>query len=386
MTMETKNNIFKEYLGRYLKGSKEEKGEILDHVCFVARLHRKSAIRKLRAVQCREYAEDRRGRSVYYTPDVTAALYDIWQASSEICGELLHPIVAEYVTLFRRERRWKHSDEATGKLLSMSEGTMKRRVASFESARRRQRGLSATKPSELKIIVPIFTGPWADKPPGYGQIDTVVHCGASLLGDLAYTVNYTDVATLWVEPRAQWNKGQEATRASMAVIKQKLSFPWLGAHPDTGSEFINRQVIPWCQAVGIELTRSRPGHKNDNMHVEERNGHVIRKFVGYLRMDCPEAVTALNELYEVLAPYLNHFVPTRKCLDKVRIGSRYKRVYGTPATPYARVLAHPAVSEAVKEKLRLEHARLNPLILKEKIDAKIKNVYDVQKRYGQARI
>lgn len=73
----------------------------------------------------------------------------------------------------------------------------------------------------------------------------------------------------------------------MAAIQARMPFPWLGAHPDTGSEFINAFVYGWCQQEKIELSRSRPGKKNDNMYVEERNGHVIRKFIGYLRLDCP---------------------------------------------------------------------------------------------------
>ena len=113
-----------------------------------------------------------------------------------------------------------------------------------------------------------------------GQIDTVVHCGSSLLGDMAYTLNYTDAATMTVIPHAQWNKGMEQTRESMKVIKSRMPFSWLGAHPDTGSEFINHFVMEWCREKKIDLSRSRPGKSNDNMYVEERNGHVIRKFVG----------------------------------------------------------------------------------------------------------
>ena len=321
MTMETKNSIFKEYLGEYLKTDKEGKGKILDHVRFVTKMHRKAVIRKFRTLQLQDPCkEEKRGRETFYTPDVTAALYDVWEASSEICGELLYAVVREYVDILIRDKMWKHGDGATEKLLFMSEGTMKRRVSSFMKMRRFRKGMSATKPSELKVIVPIFTGPWKDEPPGSGQIDTVVHCGSSLLGDMAYSLNYTDAAVYWIVLRAQWNKGQEATKESMECVKKKLPFPWLSAHPDTGNEFINHCVIPWCQEQKIRMTRSRPGHKNDNMYVEERNGHVVRKFVGYVRLDCKEAVGALNELYEILAMYLNHFVPVKKCLEKIRLG------------------------------------------------------------------
>ena len=113
----------------------------------------------------------------------------------------------------------------------------------------------------LKEIIPIATGPWHTKPPGYGQVDTVVHCGSSLLGDLVYTVNYTDIATHWTIPVAQWNKGQRETCKSLTRTRQVLPFPLLGVHSDTCSEFINWFVKDWADVHCVELTRSRPYHK-----------------------------------------------------------------------------------------------------------------------------
>lgn len=204
---------------------------------------------------------------------------------------------------------------------------------------------------------------------------------------MAYTLNYTDAATLLVVPRAQWNKGQMATRDSMIAINQKLPFKWLGAHPDTGTEFINQFVVDWCRQENIELSRSRPGKKNDNMYVEERNGHVVRKFIGYLRLDCPEAVDALNAVYDVLTPYLLHFIPVRRTLTKEKVKSKYRRTYEkNPHTPYQRILEHAEVAEDVKETLRQEHEQLNPLVLKREIDKRLKALYDIQKSCGQSKL
>lgn len=384
--MATKNDIFQEHINRYLKADKREKGRILDHVCFVAGMHRKSASRKFSVLQMKDSGiPERRGRQLLYTPDVTAALKTIWEAGNEICGELLHPMIAEYVSVLQRDRMWKHGVEATKKLLAMSQSTAKRRVGKFLKARRKKKGISTTKPSHIKHLVPIFIGPWSDKPPGFGQIDTVMH-SSSATGDAVFTLNYTDAATLAVVPRAQWNKGQKATMGSMKAIKTRMPFPWLGAHPDTGSEFINHMVMDWCGEEKIEFSRSRPNHKNDNMFVEERNGHVIRKTVGYITLDCKEAIDALNLLYDMLTPYLLHFVAVRRMLEKEKLSSRYRRVYEKIAkTPYQRILLHPAVSAEAKEKLRMEHAKLNPLVLKKEIEKRLRNVYDVQHRYGNPR-
>lgn len=383
--MATKNEIFDRYLGEYLKAEKSRKTEILNTVCAITGMHRKAVTRKFRALQMRDPArKERRGRKEHYGPDVIAALKDVWEAGSEVCGELLHPMVGEYVDILIRDGMWAHDAAATEKLRAMSLGTMKRRVGRFLKAGRGSKGLSATKPSALKTLIPIFHGPWDGKPPGYGQIDTVVHCGSTLLGDYAYTLNYTDAATMLVIPRAQWNKGQEATQRSMQVVKERLPFQWLGAHPDTGSEFINAFVYGWCQKEKIELSRSRPGKKNDNMYVEERNGHVVRKFIGYQRLDCPEAVDALNAVYDVLTPYLMHFVAVRRTLLKEKLQSKYRRTYEkNPRTPYQRILEHPAVEGAVKTRLQEEHATLNPLMLKCKIEKRLRYLYDIQKRCGQ---
>jgi transposase InsO family protein len=153
-------------------------------------------------------------------------------------------------------------------------------------------------------------------------------------------------------------------------------------HPDTGSEFLNWHLKDWCDQENIELTRSRPSHKNDNAYVEERNGHVIRKWLGYNRLDVSTLVPLVNELYIILETYLNHFVPSRKCLEKTRIGSRYHRRYDRAATPYLRVLTHPSIEEDVKELLRLKHTQLNPLYLKKQADLLITKIFTLQRQTG----
>lgn len=372
MTMKTKTDIFKEHLEVYLKAVKEKKSDILDHVCFVTKMHRKGAIRKFRVLQLRDPSkQERRGRSEYYGPDVTIALKEIWEAGNEVCGELLYPMIREYVEIFQRDRVWKHGDSATAKLRAMGLSTVKRRVGNFLKARGKRSGVSATRPSHLKHIIPTFSGPWKELPPGNGQIDTVLH-NDTLLGNAVYTVNYTDSATCLCIPRAQWNKGQEATLESMKAIRGKLPYAWLMAHPDTGSEFINYQAKEWFEKNDIKFTRSRPGRKNDNMYVEERNGHVIRKMVGYINLICIDSVDALNEYYDILILYLMHFVAVRKMIGKEKDNSKYKRVYEKiPKTPCQRILEHRGVTEDVKEKLRQEHVKLNPLNFKERNGKKI---------------
>jgi hypothetical protein len=383
--MATKREVIRNHLAHYLKVSRKKKGAILDRLSLTLGMKRKAVIQSLSRMRKRDpwkTPPQKRGRKETYGPAVIAALRTVWETAGEICGELLFPILSEYTETLKRDRDWKHDDTSTRLLLSMSEGTIKKRVGLFQKARRRRKGKSSTRPSNVKEIIPLFTGPWEGKPPGYGQMDTVVHCGMSLKGDLVFTLQFVDSATYWSIRRAQWNKGETATMESLSVIRNQLPFPLLGAHSDSGGEFINRVMKQWCEENGIEQTRSRPYRKNDNAFVEERNGHVVRKQVGYRRLDVRETVPALNAFYEVLNLYSNHFIPTRRCVRKERIGSKYVRRYEKAETPYSRVLRNPLISERVKSELRTLHTTLNPLKLKKDLDRLRRNVFDIQKASG----
>jgi hypothetical protein len=203
------------------------------------------------------------------------------------------------------------------------------------------------------------------------------------MGDYIYTVNATDTATLWGERRAQWNKGMTATIASMEAMEDSLPVPLREWHPDSGSEFMNQSC--WDRYKG-KLTRSRPYHKNDNCFVEERNGHIVRKWLGYDRFDIPELVPLLNDLYDVLTPFTNHFVSNRRIISKQRVGARWKVTREKIAqTPYDRMMERSDVSREIKSQLQAIHESLNPLKLRRLIDQRRKKVFDVLYRHGNKR-
>lgn len=368
MNMATKQVIFEEKLKEYLKANKKERGRILDAVCEVAGHKRKSAIRRFRSLQLKDKSiPERRGRSRIYTNTVTAALKEIWGTAHQICAERLHPLLTEYVTVLKRDRMWNYDERTTELLLRMSISTVKRRIEKMEKEGGRK-GRSMTKPSILKEVIPIRRGPWENPEPGKGEVDTVAHCGHTLWGDFAYTVQYTDVATIWTCLSGQWNKSEQATQAGIERIRQRLPFELLAIDPDSGSEFINWLLKGWCDERKIEMTRTRPYMKNDHARIEQKNYTNIRGFVGYGRFDHPNAVMLLNQLYDVLEDYINFFLPSQKCIKRVRVRSRYVRTYDQAQTAYQRVLAEPRVDDRIKEKLRQKYATLNPKILKQKSD------------------
>lgn len=379
MTMNTKHQVLRGSLGRYLKATKREKKAMLDEWSISLGMHRKSVIRFLKREQRRDsrVVPARRGRRERYGPSVTVALKEVWEMSSELCGERLHPIVGEYVRILQRDAMWNHAKDTTALLFQMSLGTMKNRIAKFRSYKRKQRQ-NTTKAGQLITAIPLRTGPWENPKPGYGEIDTVVHCGDTLAGDMAYTVNYTDITTTWAEAGAQMNKGERETKRTITSIKQRLPFTLLGLDPDNGSEFVNWHLKGWCdtQTPTIELTRSRPYKKNDNAHIEQKNGAIIRQFIGYRRIDTTAQVELLNQLYAgPLRLYVNFFQPSMKCVSKKRIGSKYKRSYDTPKTPYNRILEIDFIDQEVKKQLSAIYDTLNPLILKQQIDTLIKKIF-----------
>lgn len=377
MTMATKQEVFKEKLQEYLKAAKDEKGRILDAVCSITKVGRKSAIRRFRTLQMRPHSfQEHRGRKRVYDQRVTVALKYIWEAANRICAERLHPIIPEYVQILKRDRMWRHTDESTNLLLQASIGTIKNRLALFENIKRRG-GRGTTKPSDLKEIIPIRRGPWKNPFPGFGEVDTVAHCGYTISGDFCYTVQYTDVATIWTCLSAQWNKGEIETQRSIEHIASRLPFPLLGIDPDSGSEFINWHLLGWCKDRKVDMTRTRPYMKNDHARIEQKNYANVRHIVGYTRFDDPRHVAILNELYETLENYINFFIPSLKCVEKVRVLSRKVRKYDTAQTAFQRVLAHPDIDREVKEQLQKKYATLNPLVLKQKCDQILKKLLKI---------
>jgi hypothetical protein len=373
-----KHAIIKEQLPTYLKLNKKAKGAVLQNIMSVTGMPSKSVIRALRRERNRSSLSPpkRRGRKRYYTAETEAALAFVWEQYDYPTAERLHPEICEAIRIFRRDKMWSYSELATQQLMNMSLGSMKVRTVSFAKKRGLLRGISTTRSGELLKSVPVFFGSWEYKGAGHGQVDTVVHSGPKLMGSMAYTVNYVDVATYWQEPVAQLNKSERATIASLMSIQSRLPFCLAGLHPDSGSEFINNLGINWCKDNNIELTRSRPNKKNDNRYIEQRNLVVVRKYVGYERYDCQDAVIVMNELYEVLRLYINFFQPTFKlqgkekrvkATDGKQAVKPYKRIYDQPQTPYKRVLAREDINQTIKDKLTKQYESLNPKVLRNTI-------------------
>lgn len=164
------------------------------------------------------------------------------------------------------------------------------------------------------------------------------------------------------------NKAQARVFEALQKVRKNLPFPLRGLDSDNGSEFINEELLRYCQQQRISFTRSRPYRKNDSCFVEQKNYSIVRRAVGYARYDTDEQCQLLNELYSYLRLYSNFFLPTMKLKSKERVGSRVKKRYDQALTPYQRVMQSKLVSKAKKDQLRAKYATLNPAALKRKLE------------------
>lgn len=373
MNMATKHEVLQAHLTKWLacRGDKKERGVLTRQLSKLLKMHEKSIGRAMQRLQLRSSSTPMRpGRPRIYGNDVEAALAQLWELMGNPCAEhMTCDAIDEHVAGCMKERVWHFNTTVTDQLLMMSEGTKKVRIATFRTRRGMTRGKSATVSSPLKGMIPIRKShTWIDLPVGYVQTDTVVHCGDLLTGDVVYSVGCVDFRTYWSEYIAQWNKGQEATGKSLEVLTDRMPFLVRELHPDTGNEFINHHVQAWTKKKGYDLTRSEPYKKNDNMCIEERNNTIPRTEIGYARIDDQSLVPLVSEILEIACTYRNHFRPVRRMVSKVRIGAKWKRTFEKVAlTPYARVLAQDEVPEAMKVKLRAQHEKLNPVLLRRKL-------------------
>jgi hypothetical protein len=220
----------------------------------------------------------------------------------------------------------------------------------------------------LRKSIPVRTfADWNDPAPGYLEADLVVHGGGSMAGSMVHTFVLTDVATGWTECLALAARDQHLIVEALERVRAKLPFPLRGFDTDNDSAFINETVLDYCRRTGIEFTRSRAYRKNDQAWVEQKNGAIVRKLIGYGRLSGMKATETLSSLYEVSRCYVNFFQPSFKLKSKTRQGAKVTKQYHAPATPYQRLLASDQISELVKQQLPAAFAALDPVQLLQQI-------------------
>ena len=347
MSLLSRRELLRSITQRYRAAGRKDKQRILDEFVEATGYHRKYAVTLLhKTAECPLTTERKpRHQKRRYSDDVKAALLVIWKAANRLCSKRLVPFLPEFIPVLEKYGHIVLTDEVREKLLQVSPATVDRLLK--ETRRTSGRGVGATRSGTLlKHQIPVRTfADWDDLKPSFLEADLVAHCGTSTGGAYLSTLTLTDVATTWTECLALLSHDQNEVMRALKHARRLLPFQLLGIDTDNGCEFINKELLSFCREEKLTFTRSRPYKKNDQCHVEQKNGSVVRRMVGYDRYEGRPACQQLASLYGVLRLYVNFFQPSQKLISKERRGGRVIKKYDQAKTPYQRVLASDSIPE-----------------------------------------
>lgn len=367
MSLTSCRELLERLVPRYRISTWKEKGRILDEFVSGSGYHRKHAVELLNH-GIPKRASKKRMPPRRYDEGVRLALVTVWKAANRICSRRLMPFLPEFVAALERFGHLSLIGEVRERLLAMSPATADRLL--YHERHPAGSTISTTRRGKLlKHQIPVRTFfDWNDLAPGFVEADLVAHCGECAEGAYLNTLTLTDIATGWTECLALIRRSEADVSAAIHTVRQRLPFPLLGLDTDNGGEFINYDLLRYCEKEKITFTRSRAYRKNDQAHVEEKNGSVVRRLVGYDRYEGMNAWRALTALYGVLRLYINFFQPSVKLLSKERKEGRTTKRYDRAQTPYQRVLSSTAVGEDRKIQLRASYERLDPVVILKELE------------------
>jgi len=385
LSLMARKELTKSKAHEYEKASKKEKGVILDRICEDTGWSRDNARRVLKAclkAPKHKRKASRRQRSLKYSKRSIQILANAWVISSMCSGMYLKSQIDSGLLgrlckheelrdgLRNKGNVVEFSDPAIAEIKEMSSATIDRYLC---PQRRALHPLSkpTTKRSNYPLRNEIPFGRsyrQEDKRPGYLSTDTVAHCGHSLKGEHLWTLNSTDVYTGWTETITIKNKARVWIIEGHNIILDAFPFPVIAINYDGGSEFINYEMINYSKLHNYQMTRSRPYTSNDNAHVEQRNGDIVRRYALRYRYEGKEAEDILNALWYYVNLLKNFLVPCRKCIGHTKTKSgRTRGIYDKPKTPFQRVMECDEVSLETKEHLAKIYASLNDAAITRKI-------------------
>ena len=373
--MRSRAEVTTRYAKAYVKAGKKDKGKVLDEVMSVTGWSRDNARRRLVSAAKqppgggRKFAKRaRKPRPPKYSYDTVKVLQRVWAASGGQCGKYLAASMQIQLDLLEAHGELvdgtdRFSPAVREELLTMSAASIDRYLAPAR-ATDQIRGKSTTKPSPLlrSSIKIRKAGDEVEAEPGFFEGDTVAHCGPTLKGEFARTLNLTDVHTGWVFTRTVRNNAHAHILGALkAGVEEEIPFAVTGLDFDNGTEFLNKAVIKWAGERDIFFTRSRPYKKNDQATIESKNNHLVRKYGFYYRYDTTAERAVLNRLWRLVNDRYNYLTPTKK---PVGFGTdrngRRRRLYDNPATPLDRLLAARVLAPDQAADLTAHRDSLNP--------------------------
>ena len=358
----TRIEILRAIRGRYREASKRDKGRMLDEFVAIAGCHRKHAVRLLnQAGQDNSERPVPRGKRIY-DEAVRQALIAVWEAADRICGKRLKAALPSMVQSLERHGHLDLDPDVRERLFSASASTIDRLLRPVREQAGSRRRVKRRKKMGSRIPVRTFTD-WNEPTPGYLEIDLVAHNGVVASGAFIHSLVVTDASSGWTEAVPLLAREQSLVVEGLEAISRVFPVPVRGIDSDNDSVFINETLVSYCERQSIEFTRSRAYRKNDQAWIEQKNGSVIRRFVGHERYSGAIAGQALAHLYGAMRLYVNYFQPSFQLLSKSRNGGSVTKWYSKPTTPCDRLLDRDDVSEEMKSRLRQNRAALDPVSL-----------------------
>jgi hypothetical protein len=352
---------------RYSAASGKAKRRILDEFIAASGYHEKSVIRVLNRARPVKVRQTRKRPSLYDDAS-RAALIVLWEASDRVCSKRLKALMPILLTAMERNGHLKLDPDIRAKILSMSAATIDRLLRTPRNASRARKPPRVTPEPRRRIKMRTFAD-WNDPAPGSMEMDLVAHCGPVNRGSYVNSLVLTDIATGWTEAAPIVVREGSLVVETLDRIRVGLPFALQALDVDNGTEFVNERLIDYCLGRGIELTRSRPYRKNDQAWIEQKNGAIVRKLLGYRRFEGLAAARAITRLYGAARLFVNFFQPSFKLASKHRDGAKVTKRYHPPLTPCDRILQTEGVPVATKDKLREVSAQLDPLKLLEEMRA-----------------
>jgi hypothetical protein len=368
MSVNERRKYLKLMRPRYQQAKRAERSRLLTEMEAVTGLHRKSLLRLLHASTLNRKKRTTPRKRIYGLATEQVILV-VWESLDYVCAERLTPVLLSTAQHLARFGSVCLSNEGEQQLGQISEATVTRLLHKHRSRKQRLPRKGPERANQVRKAVLMKRIPWDTSEPGHFEVDLVQHSGESSDGIYAYTLQMVDVATGWSERVAVLGKGQQAMEGGFCRILTRVPFEVKELHPDNGSEFFNHHLVRFWKdkVIGVQLSRSRPYHKNDNRFVEQKNSSLVRQYFGTLRLDTPEQVAAMNVLYEKMWLYYNLFQPVLHLCEKQVHPEGIMRKWDQAQTPYQRLVASAGLSSEQQTRLQALYEQTNPLCLREEI-------------------
>jgi len=341
MSIDERRKYLKLVARRYARAGRAERSGLLTEMALVTGLHRKSLLRLLHGPTLDRAPKGPRLRRRRYGAVVADVVHVVWESLDYVCAERLTPVLVPTAQQLVLWEELVLTPEVEAALRTISRATVQRLLQRFQQYTPKLPRRKPQPSNRLLRQVPMERLSWTIDRPGSFETDLVHHCGVVSVGEYVHTLQLVDIATGWSERVAVLGRSQAAMVEGFRRVQGRLPFPITHLHPDNGSEFFNDHLIRYFgeEVTGLRLSRSRPYRKNDNRFVEQKNGTLVRAYLGYGRLDTHQQCAALNALYDQLWVYYNLFQPVLHLRGKEMVDGKLRRRWDRAQTPYQRLLA-----------------------------------------------